>query len=755
MNVLIVESKAKSETLQKYLGKGWQVVATGGHIRTLPKNGNAYWASPAGALPDPPWQWTERGEKAVQAIRKAGGTNPVFWIATDPDREGELIAWHLERELAEDGPMRRVTFQEITKPAVLNALERPRATDLPLVESALVRGFLDRLVGFRTSKLAKSFIGQHASMGRVQTPTLGFVVERELERERFRPTPFFEVRAQAEGVALKVRFHEQGEPNRWRDSTGSTDLHRTFDGTLARHAVERLLGAGCITLSAVQAKTSSLSSRPAFTTDSLLQDAGSRFGWSAKKTSRLAAKLYEAGQITYIRTDSTRLADSAVAAARAAITKAFGADHLLEADARQQPPSGRIQDAHEAIRPSQLEVAEAQIDDADARRLYQLIRARTLASLMRPSQTALRRIEARCPDLELPLTGSLSWRTFLGWEAAYRALDTPKPTAPPDLELSEGAVWRLDETEDGVDNPRLIEDETKPPGRYRSHSLIKAMKEAGIGRPSTYASTLETLEERKYVEIESGAVKPTERGRRVWIEVAPLYASGASAETDEGGEELFSTAFTAQMEDGLDQVASGDVAAPERWVTWRDEIRALHEQARARREAGASTLRQQEQLRRLIAAVPQDASIPDIPSDLAELSYPDAQLLINQLHDAGVEPTPSQAQRDFIAQLLDELAVPEDERQVVLGVETIAEINTASQASAVIEQLKAMHDERRPPSVKQRRLIDRLRQQAGLSETETAALAGLDSLDALTGGYGGSASTLIDQLKTKTKNHGA
>ena len=227
MNVLIVESAAKTKTIQKYLGNDWRVLATGGHVETLPQDreahgkdgGKAYWSNRPGQLPSPPWVWTDRGEKAVTEILRAGGNDPVFWIATDPDREGEFIAWCLNRLLSAHGQTHRVTFQEITEQAVLAAIAAPRAVDQQMVDSALVRKFIDRLVGYRTSKTAAAMVGRGASMGRVQTPTLGFVVDREEERRSFVPTPYYEVRATSQNVKFVVRFHESNSGDVWRDAT--------------------------------------------------------------------------------------------------------------------------------------------------------------------------------------------------------------------------------------------------------------------------------------------------------------------------------------------------------------------------------------------------------------------------------------------------------------------------------------------------------------------------------------------------------
>ncbi|MGD2070446.1 MAG: type IA DNA topoisomerase, partial [Gemmatimonadota bacterium] len=706
----------------------------------------AFWANRPGRLPEPPWVWTERGEKALEAILEAGGDEPVFWIATDPDREGEFIAWCLDRHLSEHGPTHRVTFQEVTEEAVRRALEHPRSVDRRMVDSALVRKFLDRLVGFRTSKMAASIVGRGASMGRVQTPTLGFVVERELEREAFVPTPYFEVRADAEGQTLDVRFYERGDPDRWEDNAGKTSLVRTFDGELARRAFNALAAAGEVTLTRVRTRNPApRKPSPPFSTDALLQEAGSRLGWSPRKTSALASILYEAGHITYIRTDSTRLAAQAVAAARGIVRDEFGEEYL-GTGTKGNAATGPTQDAHEAIRPTRMAVADLSLDDADARRLYRLVRARTLASQMAPATSDSRSVEAACEGLDLPLVTTITWRTFLGWEAAYREFEPDRPTAPPAVALEEGAVWTLDPATDEHPNPVLVEDETRPPARYRPHILIRAMKDAGIGRPSTYSRTVEKLEEREYVEMEDGALRPTERGRAVWLDATPLYAFG---ETARSVDELFSAKFTAVMEDGLDQVAAGDVAAPERWEAWRDRIRELHDVARQKKKSGASTPKQHRMLVRLLENVP-DGMEPGVDPDALEtLSYEEARVLTARLREAGVEPAPSEEQMEYVRSLLEDLQLDEEERAEILGEGGPEAIRTTARASRILDELTALRDERRPPSAKQRRFIDGLLKKTGTTESEAAELVGVESLDDLTGGRDGSASALIDALEAR------
>ena len=755
MNLLIVESAAKSRTLQGYLGDGWAVLATGGHVETLPFDrklhgkdaGKAFWLNRPGELPSPPWVWTDRGEEAVRKILEEAGDDAEFWIATDPDREGEFIAWCLDRLLSERGPTHRVAFQEVTREAVEAALASPRPVDDRMVASALVRKFLDRLVGYRTSKMANTVVGKGASMGRVQTPTLGFVVERELEREAHVPIPYFEVHAVAGGIDLEVRFHEPDDDDAWRDETGKAHPTRTFGREPAEGAHAALAAAGEVTVTEAKEGTRQRRPAPPLATDALLQVAGSRFGWSPKKTSALASMLYEAGHITYIRTDSTRLAASALAKIRDVVKDAYGEDHLGQSgDTRAAAPAGPVQDAHEAIRPTRMEVEEPAVEDGDARRLYRLIRGHTLASQMAPSVRRTVGIQASCEGLDRPLTGSVAWRTFAGWEAAYAEFMGDVATAPPDIPLEAGAVWPLDPGTDERDNPLLIEDQTRPPSRYRPHTLIKAMKDAGIGRPSTYSRTVEKLEERSYVVVEDGSVVPTERGRAVWLEAAPLYAE--DADEDHEAVELFSPEFTALMEERLDRIASGEVEAPGSWEEWRDQIRNLHALAQERRSAGAMVPSQRAMLERLLANSPghEDEARR---VEAGELTYVEARELIARLKEEGVRPAPTAGQMKYMAELIADLELSAEELEALTGIRDPDQVRDSVQASGVLDELRRVFEERRPPSAKQRRFIEDLVKQAGLSDAEAAALVGLRSLDELTGGAEGTASQLIDRLQER------
>jgi hypothetical protein len=280
------------------------------------------------------------------------------------------------------------------------------------------------------------------------------------------------------------------------------------------------------------------------------------------------------------------------------------------------------------------------------------------------------------------------------------------------------------------------------------------MKEAGIGRPSTYARTVDKLEERGYLEQDGGALVPTERGRSVWLEAAPLYSREAE-DGEEGASdaaELFDAEFTALMEDGLDDVARGATPAPAQWEAWRDLVRDLHEAARERKKSGASTPRQRQLLRRLLENAPgSPARAVEIPEELADLTYREAQELTSQLREAGVEPAPSEKQIVLIERLLEDLELDDEERDEVVGSTGVGGIRTTGRASEVIDELQRITDERRPPSAKQRRFIEGLMEETETSEAEAAALVEVESLDDLTGGREGTASALIDRLTERKK----
>ncbi|MDF1799215.1 MAG: type IA DNA topoisomerase [Planctomycetota bacterium] len=791
MNILIVESKAKCKTLLKYLGRdSWRVMPTGGHIERLPVDRKlhppkevrkAYWSNRPGELPAPPWFWTERGEAAIQAIRDEAAKHDevTFYLAADPDREGERIAWHLQRLLDDLGPCHRVTFKEITKPAVLAAVADKGEVDQKLVDAALIRTFIDRTVGWRASRIAKRYTTTSTnSMGRVQTPTLGFVVERELEREAHVPVKYFEVHAATDLCDWGVRFHERKDADAWVDEKGKFDAGRTSDEALATGAHASLDAARRVSITDVTRRQKSQGPAAPFSTDTLLQAAGSRWGWSPKKTAALAGQLYEAGHFTYIRTDSNRLAAEAVEAGRALVAEAWGAELLGDlpgsdasaASGKAKPgataasdakaPGGEgagAQDAHEAIRPTNLALEVVADAEPDVQKLYALVRARTLASLMANSVRVTLSLRASCAGLELPLEGSVGWYAEPGWRRAFAVPGLDNASDQTQVAVDVGTELELSTGDAEHPNPLLREDATKPPARYRAHTLVKAMKDAGIGRPSTYSKTVERLEERKYVTIEEGALVPTPSGRNIWLEAAPLFSL-------EGEREAFQAEYTAQMEALLDDVAAGRSEASEVWEQMLGEFRAAHLAAQEASKTGPLVPRTRAKLEDYLAAAPElakpGADQPELTglADLSALSEERGRELLAELRERGISLLPSEAQRGYLERLLEatglDLEAAIESAQLVLEHKDPERL-TRTEASALIDHLDELRTEGQVPSPKQLRWIADMTKKAGLDEAKAAALVELTSFAELTGGKGGSASALIDALKPLAPRKGA
>jgi len=752
MNILIVESKAKCKTLLKYLGKDeWRVMPTGGHIERLAEDKKihppkevrkAYWPNRPGELPKPPWFWTERGEAAIRAVtdEAAKHDSVTFYLAADPDREGERIAWHLERLLKKYGPCHRVTFQEITKEAVLAAVTAPREMDQALVDAAIIRTFIDRTVGWRASKIAKKYTTTSTnSMGRVQTPTLGFLVERELEREAHVPVRYFEVSAATQLAAWRVRFHEKSDPAAWVDEKNRFSAHRTADAHLAQSAHASLAAARKLHIDGVTRRQKSQSPQAPFSTDTLLQAAGSRFGWSPKKTAALAGQLYEAGHLTYIRTDSTRLAKEAVEAGRAAITVAWGAEQLGSV-ATSKKDAG-VQDAHEAIRPTAFDLNILPGAEPDVQKLYALVRARTLAALMVSSLRVTLSLEASCEGLERTLDAALGWYAEPGWRLAFQVpgLDDESDTTPLTVEV--GTTLELLAGDAEHANPELREDETKPPARYRAHTLVKAMKEGGIGRPSTYAKTVERLEERNYVSVEEGSLIPTASGRNIWLEAAPLFNLSDQRE-------VFQTDYTAEMEALLDDVAEGRRPASATWETMLEEFKSAHAAAQEASKSGPLVPRTRSKLKDYLDAAPELA--PEI-GDLDALSEQAGKDLLADLRTRDITLLPSDNQTRYLNRLLEATGLTLEEAAESAQVLLASDAPNRDEASVLIDHLMSVKSERQVPSPKQLRWIADLVKKAGLDEGTACGLVELKSYAELNGGKSGSASALIDLLLARKK----
>ena len=690
---MILESGAKARTIKKYLGKGWIVDACNGHVQDLPTRGGtkqdnkAMWSSKEGELPNPPWSYTDRAEKIISKLRKKAQTNSVeeIYIATDPDREGEFIAWRLKEIFSDYDSIYRVSFNEITNSAVQEAIESPRDIDMDLVDAAKVRRFMDRLVGFRCSRFSRSW--NLASMGRVQTPTLGFIVERELERDAHVPIPYHSIKVDSNGVSFKVRFHEKDDDNAWKDDDGKHHPDRTFDGELAESAMEKIRHSDGLVLESVKEGKTNRKPQPPFTTESMLRAANGRMGWSIGRTNRVATALYQSGHITYIRTDSTRTSKAARDRIRSLIEKEYGSNHLgsgaLGPDAKKG--ASNVQDAHEAIRPTQPEVKTLTDVDADQQSLYRLIWGRFAASQMSDSVRERRDLVAKASDLELQLYGTSSWRIHAGWEAVYSA-DKDVKTEPPAVGFELGTTWGFTSNEE---NPLLTSDETKPPRRFTESSIIQEMKKADIGRPSTYLTTVGKLVDRGYVDKEGSSLIPTDQGRLLWIEVVPFYGSdeNSSGTISEG---LFTPRFTALMESSLDEVEDGDTSGAIVWHKFVTDFRNMHNIA--------LELRKQK---------------------------------------------PTVKQLNFIINRTSRMS--DDSKSELFQGKNIDEL-TGEDARRIIEELNNSSEGDIPPSEKQMALIIRLADKNSVDLEPILTELGHNDLDELTGGRDGTASSLINKL---------
>ena len=750
MRLMILESGAKARTVNKYLGKGWIVEACKGHVQDLPSNGNrkgrskAMWASNGDDLPDPPWDWTEGAERVVNKILNKASKKGVeeVYIATDPDREGEFIAWRLSILFSQFPVVKRVTFNEITKTAVNEAIQKSGEIDVDLVDAAKVRRFMDRLVGYRCSRFSKSW--RLASMGRVQTPTLGFIVERELERDAHVPIEYHSVHVESDGVRFNVRFHEKDDGGAWTDDSGKHRADRTADTGLAKDAFDALGNATAIRIISVKEGKTNRNPKPPFTTATLLQAASSTLGWSVAKTSNVAGSLYKAGHVTYIRTDSTRTNSEAREKVRKYIKSEFGDDHLgpgaLGPDAKKG--ASNIQDAHEAIRPSRPEKIDVD-SNADEGRLYGLIWARFAASQMSHSIRERRDIRATVDDLKKPLTASASWRIHTGWEAVYTKYHGEVRTSPPKYTLEEESAWNISKSEE---NPFMVTDETKPPKRFSESSIVQAMKKAEIGRPSTYVSTVSKLSARDYIKLEGSSLVPTDKGRMMWLDVVPFY----NEQTESEG--LFTPHFTSKMEDSLDEIESGNIGGSEVWNGFVDEFRSMHNRALERKREFPTP----KQLALLESRIPhlKEKRRDELLSGktISELTGDDARRIIEKLYDSNEDNghlPPSNKQTDLIVKLSDQIGLSLDATLEKAGVADLSELTGGREgtASDLISQMIDMSKDL-PATPPQIDLVNKLSEQHEVPLGEILMIAGLKDIGEMSKS---DASLIINEMKKRTR----
>ena len=546
MNVVVVESPAKAKTINKYLGPDFKVLASYGHVRDLPPKDGSVRPDDDFAMD---WEVDAKSSKRLSDIADAMKGADRLILATDPDREGEAISWHVlevlkKKRAVKDMTVQRVTFNAITKSAVLAAMAAPRDIDMELVDAYLARRALDYLVGFSLSPVLWRKLPGAKSAGRVQSVALRLIVEREAEIEAFRAREYWTVEADvsagSDPFLARLTTHEGKKLGRY-------DLPDEATAVAARAAVQ----AGTFTVSSVEKKPAKRSPPPPFTTSTLQQEASRKLGFNAQRTMSAAQKLYEGvdeagGLITYMRTDGVSAAPEAIAEARHVIGERFGGAYVPETPRYYKVKAKNAQEAHEAIRPTSLNRHPSQVRlEGDLGRLYELIWRRMAASQMESARIERTTIDLTTADSRTALRATGQVIQFDGYLAVYEEGrdDTPKGEEDDDARLpvvNEGAAAKVAEA-------RADQHFTEPPPRYSEASLVKKMEELGIGRPSTYASILERLRDRSYVKMDKNRFLPEDSGKLLIAFLALYFARYMEYD------------FTAELEDRLDQVSAGDL----------------------------------------------------------------------------------------------------------------------------------------------------------------------------------------------------
>ena len=558
MPVVVVESPAKAKTINKYLGDNYTVLASYGHVRDLPaKDGSVDTEHDF----DMTWEIAAESKKHVRAIIEALKTDDVLILATDPDREGEAISWHLQEALASSlkkgKQVSRVTFNAITKAAVTEAMKNPRQVDQALVDAYLARRALDYLVGFTLSPVLWRKLPGAKSAGRVQSVCLRLIVDREMEIEAFRAREYWTVAANLvtpRGQEFEARLTVLGGKK--------LDKFDISTATAAELAVQAVTSRS-LSVKSVEAKPASRNPYPPFMTSTLQQEASRKFGMGAKQCMSTAQRLYEAGYITYMRTDGIDMAPEAVMAARDEIKRRFGAAYVPDSPRMYKNKAKNAQEAHECIRPTEMQASPESLKlEADQRKLYDLIWKRTIASQMAAARMERTTVDVASADAQVELRATGQVVLFDGFLKIYE----------------EG---RDDEDEDEGRLPQIMQGEpaekrsitpeqhfTQPPPRYTEATLVKRMEELGIGRPSTYASILTTIQDREYVRKDKNRLIPEDKGRLVTAFLTNYFRKYVEYD------------FTADLEGQLDDVSAGERDYKEVLARfWRDFSAAIAETA--------------------------------------------------------------------------------------------------------------------------------------------------------------------------------
>lgn len=556
-NVIIVESPSKSKTISSYVGKGYLVLSSKGHICDLATTGKDGLGIDIEQDFKPKYKIMKDKESLVEYLKETCKGKQVF-LATDPDREGEAIAYHLANalELSYDD-LNRIEFHEITKPAVRNALSNPHKINLKMVNSQECRRMIDRILGFKLSKLLQKKIGSK-SAGRVQSVVLKLIVDLEKEILAFVPTPYFEMEAIFNTFKLKL-VELNGTPIDAKNRILNRKELESLEPKLLSFYVSNISN-----------KLVNRNSYPAFTTSTLQQDASNKLGFSPSRTMRIAQGLYEGktiqdetvGLITYMRTDSTRLSDLFVDDAHQYIRQNYGDKYLGNVKVK---VAKNMQDAHEAIRPTAIErhpeTIKAFLTDEEYQ-LYQLIYRRTIASLMAPARFNSVRVEFTNTNSLWAVTGQTM--EFDGYLKVYGKTEEDENTLLPDFKLGQGY---------NATEIVILDKETAPKSRYTEAAIIKEMETLGIGRPSTYAQTILTLKEREYIVLDKKHLMPTEQGILT------------SEKLDQFFSEMINVSYTAEMETSLDEIARGEKEKLDELKRFYHEFLPLFDEAMQHMEA--------------------------------------------------------------------------------------------------------------------------------------------------------------------------
>jgi len=563
MPVVVVESPAKAKTINGYLGTDYTVLASYGHVRDLPaKDGSV----DPDAKFEMKWEVDPKSQKHVRAIAEALEDDSDLILATDPDREGEAISWHLlealrkRRAIKKDASVKRVVFNAITKAAVTKAMSEPREIDMELVEAYLARRALDYLVGFTLSPVLWRKLPGSKSAGRVQSVTLRLIVEREMEIEAFRPREYWSVRA-----GLTTPAGDEFEARLTLLNGEKLDRFDLGDETAATAAVNAIQSAQ-LSVQSVEAKPQTRNPAAPFMTSTLQQEASRKLGMGPQDCMRTAQRLYEAGHITYMRTDGIDMAPEAVTAARNAIKDRYGANYVPDSPRIYKNKAKNAQEAHECIRPTVMteDAGSLGLTDGDQKKLYDLIWKRTLASQMEGARLERTTVDIGSDDAQVMLRATGQVVLFDGFMRVYEEGRDDVVVDDDDNVLPQ--IMQGDATPKKSVTPE--QHFTQPPPRYTEATLVKKMEEIGIGRPSTYASIVTTIQDRGYVRKEKNRLFPEDKGRLVTVFLSNYFRRYVGYD------------FTAKLEAELDDITAGDRA----WKDvldrfWRDFKAAIDETA--------------------------------------------------------------------------------------------------------------------------------------------------------------------------------